>query len=234
MFKRKDKVVKETPEENPYVNARRAWNDHVGSVITSRQTWQVVGILSLLIALGAVGGVIKIGSQSKFVPYVIEVDKLGGSHAYGAIRPSSKNDARVISSTIYNFITNARMVSPDGLLQKKAVLDVYAHLSPQDPATSKMNEWMNGTPDSSPFKRAKKEMVSTDILSVLAQTPTTWQVDWTETTRDRKGVVLTPPVTMRALVTVYDGEITQSTTEEQMRVNPLGIYISDFSWQRLN
>ena len=63
--------------ENPYLAARRTWNEHVGSVVSSRQTWQVVGILSLLIALSAVGGMIHIGSQSKFVPYVVEVDKLG-------------------------------------------------------------------------------------------------------------------------------------------------------------
>ena len=43
--------------ENPYLAARRTWNDHVGSVVSQRQTWQVIGILSLLIALAGVGGV---------------------------------------------------------------------------------------------------------------------------------------------------------------------------------
>ena len=44
--------------ENPYLAARRTWNDHVGGVVSQRQTWQVIGILSLLIALAGVGGVI--------------------------------------------------------------------------------------------------------------------------------------------------------------------------------
>ena len=35
--------------DNPYLTARRAWNDHVGSVVASRQIWQVVALLSLLI-----------------------------------------------------------------------------------------------------------------------------------------------------------------------------------------
>jgi hypothetical protein len=30
--------------ENPYLAARRTWNDHVGSVVSQRQTWQVIGI----------------------------------------------------------------------------------------------------------------------------------------------------------------------------------------------
>ena len=54
--------------ENPYLAARRTWNEHVGAVVSQRQTWQVIGILSLLIALAGVGGVIHIGSQSKFIP----------------------------------------------------------------------------------------------------------------------------------------------------------------------
>jgi type IV secretory pathway TrbF-like protein len=78
---------------------------------------------------------------------------------------------------------------------------VYSKLAPNDPATAKMNEWLNGNADASPFKRAAKEMVSVEIKSVLPQTPDTWQVDWVETTRDRQGAVKGQPVTMRALVT---------------------------------
>jgi hypothetical protein len=79
--------------ENPYLAARRTWNDHVGGVVSSRQTWQVIGILSLLIALAGVGGVIHIGSQSKFIPYVVEVDKLGQTVAAGPVQAASKADA---------------------------------------------------------------------------------------------------------------------------------------------
>ena len=66
---------------------------------------------------------------------------------------------------------------------------VYAVLATGDPATAKMNEWLNGTPESNPFKRADTEMVSVEIKSVMPQTDSTWQVDWVETVRDRKGVM---------------------------------------------
>ena len=109
---------------------------------------------------------------------------------------------------------------------------LYSMLSANDPATAKTNEWLNGSEDSSPFKRAAKETVSTEILSVIPQTPDTWQVDWMETTRDRQGVVKGLPVRMRALVTVYTVATTPNTTEEQVRNNPLGIYVRDFSWSK--
>lgn len=67
--------------ENPYLAARRTWNDQSAANIASRQMWQLLGILSLMIALAGVGGMVYIGSQSKFVPYVVEVDKLGQATA---------------------------------------------------------------------------------------------------------------------------------------------------------
>ncbi|MES2538241.1 MAG: conjugal transfer protein TrbF [Pseudomonadota bacterium] len=218
--------------DNPYLNARRSWNDHVGAVASSRQTWQMVGILSLLIALAGVGGMIHIGSQSKFVPYVVQVDKLGQAVAVAPAQRAAAADQRVVHASVASFISDARVVTPDVALQRKAVFRLYSMLSPNDPATAKTNEWLNGTEDSSPFKRAANETVSTEILSVMPQTPETWQVDWTETVRDRQGIAKNPPFRMRALVTVYSVPATSDTTEEQVRNNPLGIYIRDFSWSK--
>jgi type IV secretion system protein TrbF len=235
----KSMVLKKEPtadgkggHDNPYLAARRTWNDLLAGVVSSRQTWQVFGILSLLIALAGVGGMIQIGSQSKFIPYVVEVDKLGQAVAVAPAQRAAPADVRVIQASVASFISDARLVTPDVALQRKAVFRVYALLAPNDPATARMNEWLGSSEEASPFKRAAKETVSIDIVTVLAQTPDTWQVDWVETTRDRQGVMKGQPVRLRALVTVYVVEPTPSTTEEQMRNNPIGIYVRDFSWTR--
>jgi type IV secretion system protein TrbF len=218
--------------DNPYLSARRTWNDHVGSVVASRQTWQMVGILSLLIALAGVGGMIHVASQSRFVPYVVEVDKLGQAVAVAPARRAAAADQRVVHASVASFISDARLVTPDVALQRKAVFRLYSMLSASDPATAKTNEWLNGVEDSNPFKRAARETVSTEVLSVLPQTPDTWQVDWMETARDRQGVMKGQPFRMRALITVYTVPATPETTEEQVRNNPLGIYVRDFSWSK--
>ena len=227
-------VPKDTRQvANPYLSGRRTWNDHVGFVMSSRQTWQFVGLMSLLIALASVGGLVVISSQSKLVPYVIEVDKLGQARAAGQVTASSKADPRVVKATVSSFIEGARLVTPDAALQRKAVFHVYSFLSPNDPATPKMNEWLNGSPESSPFVRAAKEIVNIEITSILPQTPDSWEVDWKETTRDRQGVVKNEPVNMRAILTVYTSEISPQTTEEQLINNPLGIYVKDFYWSSI-
>lgn len=220
--------------ENPYLAARRTWNNQSAANVASRQMWQLLGILALMIALAAVGGIIHIGSQSKFVPYVVEVDKLGQT---AAVAPAQRAIdagvvARVVHSSVASFITDLRLVTPDVALQRKAIFRIYALLSSHDPATAKANEWLNGSEENNPFNRASREMVSIEISSVIPQTSDTWQVDWVETTRDRQGVVKEPPFRMRALVTVYNVPPTPKTTEEELRLNPIGVMVRDFSWSK--
>lgn len=223
---------REGENNNPYLNARRTWNDHMGSVASSRNMWQILAILSLMIVLAAVGGIIHIGSQSKFVPYVVQVDNLGEAVAVSRADIAADVDPRVIHASVAAFITDLRMVTPDIALQRSAIFRAYAMLAPNDPATAKTNEWLNGTENSNPFKRAATETVSIEIISVIPQSPETWQVDWRETTYDRQGTVAELPFRMRALLTVYSVGSTVNTTEEQIRNNPLGIYINDFSWSK--
>ena len=217
--------------ENPYLSARRTWNDYVGSIVSSRRMWQVVAIINLLIVLVAVGGMVENSGRSKYIPYIVEVDKLGQIVAKGPIASTTKADPRLLKTTVSEFITKARLVTPDIALQRTAIYEIYAHLSPNDPATQKMNEWL-GDPKTNPFQRAKTTMVNIEISSIIPQTPDTWQADWVETVRNRSGGV-DEVITLRGLFTIYNAEPSAGTTEQQLLMNPLGIYISDYSWQKL-
>ncbi len=143
--------------ENPYLAARRTWNDHVGEVKASRQMWQMLGILSLLIALTGVGGVIYIGSQSRFVPYVVEVDKLGRAAAVAPAQRAGSPDERVMQALVSSFISDVRQVSPDVALQRKAVFRLYSMLAPNDPATAKTNEYLNGSEEANRARPAGRD-----------------------------------------------------------------------------
>lgn len=218
--------------DNPYLSARRTWNDHLSGLRAARQNWQILAMLALLVALAGVGGIVHIGSQSRFIPYVIAVDKLGQAAAMEPASKAAPADQRVVQASVAAFITDARLVTPDIALQRKAIFRIYAMLSANDAATAKTNEWLNGTENSSPFKRAEKLTVNSEIVSVLPQTEDTWQVEWIETERDRQGILKDKPFRMRALITVYTLPPTAETKEEQIRNNPLGIYVRDYSWSR--
>ena len=219
-------------EENPYLDARKKHNDYESSRNASLRLWKLFGLLGLLTGLAGVGGMIHIGSQSKFVPYVIEVDKLGQTLAVSVADKAAPADPRIVSSLLARAITLARMVTPDVVVQRNAIFELYASLDSSDPAALKMQEYLGSDSDTSPFKRAAKETVDVQITSVIPQSDETWQVDWMETVRARGDGSIISRFRMRALVRIYVVPPTNRTSEEQIRKNPLGIFIRDFNWSK--
>lgn len=218
-------------DDNPYLNARRTLNEYNGAIIGSRQIWQAVALICLMIAIGAVGGVIHFASQSTFVPYVIEVDKLGQAVAVKRADRASAVDERVVHASLAAFIRDVRMVSFDRNAQNDSVWRVYAMLQSGDPATTKITEYMRD-PLTNPAKRAEETSVGIEILSVLRQTEETWEIDWIEKVWNRQGVQ-EGQHRMRGLLTVYIVSPTSATTEDEIRMNPLGLYVRDFTWARI-
>ncbi|WP_302553585.1 VirB8/TrbF family protein [uncultured Bilophila sp.] len=219
-------------EENPYLNARKKHNEYESSRNASLRLWKLFGLLGLLTGLAGVGGMIHIGSQSKFVPYVIEVDKLGQTLPVSVADKAAPADPRIVSSLLARAITLARMVTPDVVVQRNAIFELYASLDSSDPAALKMQEYLGSDSETSPFKRAAKETVDVQITSVIPQSDETWQVDWLETVRARGDGSIISRFRMRALVRIYVVPPTNRTSEEQIRKNPLGIFIKDFNWSK--
>lgn len=233
-FSLQPKNAKADVSENPYLNARKRWNEHTQGLMNSLRLWQAVALLNLMIALAGIGGVIHLASQSKFVPYVIEVDKLGQTMAVAPAQKAAPVDQRVVHASLAAFMINARLVTPDIALQRKAIFAVYAMMNADDPAASKMTAWLNGNEASNPFHRAAKETVETEIVSVIPQSPDTWQIEWNEKIFDRQGVPIGQPYRMRALATVAIMPPTDATSEDKIRQNPLGVFVKDFSWSKQN
>ncbi|WP_017161249.1 conjugal transfer protein TrbF [Xanthomonas phaseoli] len=225
------KKTPDTNTANPYVNARRSWNSHVGQVMEHGQVGIFVGLLGMLIGLAAVGGITYIGSQSKFIPLVFQQD--GSGNTVSMTRADRIPDAKVddYRTAVADFISNARLVTPDAELQRKAVLKTYGYLAPSDPATIKANEYLNGTKEANPFNRAANETVSVDVKSVLQQSQDTWQIDWQETVRARDGSPKGAPYMMRALVTIYQNKDAE-VKSGQMFLNPHFIFVKDYNWSK--
>jgi type IV secretion system protein TrbF len=227
---RSARPVRKSSTENPYFNARRTWNDQAAANIAARQMWQILGVLALLIALGSLAGMVVISKQSKVIPFLVEVDKLGHVQAAGVAQQVGPIDPRIEKALLGEWIGNIRMVTADAELQRKAIFKVYAMLHAMDPAYVKVNEFLNADEKKNPFKRAETQLVEAEVDSLLQQTPTSWQVEWTETTRDRNGTPQGPAVHWRALITVTVIAPASDAVDKSILDNPLGIYIKDFSW----
>ena len=67
--------------ETPYLSARREWNERYGDYIARARSWRWAAFGALAVSLVLAIGVVWQGAQSKVVPYVVEVDKLGDAVA---------------------------------------------------------------------------------------------------------------------------------------------------------
>ena len=224
------KKKKKDLTDNPYLNAKRAWNFHTAGLMKSLQIWQLVSLGSLLITLAAIGGLITIGSQSKFIPLVFQQDASGNTLSVtraDRVGDASIDDYRAVAA---HFIENIRMVSFDVALQKKAVFQVYSYLNQNDAALTKVQEFYSDKQHSNPFDRAAHEIVSIEIRSVLQESNDTWQVDWVETVRNRDGTLKEKPAQMKAMVTMYQDNELNDVSNESILKNPHLIYVRDFNW----
>lgn len=235
-FIREKKPSSEAPESvSPYLAARREEEDRVGSVVTQRNAWMAATFLSGLITLGAVGGLVVIGSKTKFVPFVVEVDSTGQASSVGVPGQTTNEKGMDLATraTVSEFIMNFRQVSVDVALQKRAIYKVYHHLIPGDPAHRKANDFYNSD-STNPMKRAAKATVDINVVSVIQQTKNTYQIDWIETVRSRNGELQEgSPFRMRGIFTSARFDHPEGVDEKKIWDNPLGIYIVDYNWQKI-
>lgn len=209
--------------ENPYLAARQEWNERYGTYVREARVWRIVGIISLGLALIGFSYALYLSTEVKLVPYIVEVDKLGTPVSAGVPEQIEYADPRVVRATLGSFIASFRSVTPDAVVQKQYIDRTYALLRTSDPSTEKINAWFRGN---SPFETAKTATVSVEVSNIVALSNQTYQIDWTEFVRDRKGRE-TATRRFRGIATVT---LTAPQDEATIRLNPIGLYIRDFDW----
>ncbi len=209
--------------ENPYLAARQEWTERYGSYVQAARAWRIVGIMGLAMAVIGFSYALYLSTQVKLVPYIVEVDKLGSSVTAGFPQRIEYADPRVIRATLGNFVTSFRSITPDAVVQKQYIDRTYALLRTSDPSTQKINSWFRAN---SPFEKAKSSTVAIEVNNIVALSNQTYQLDWTEFERDRKGKE-TGTGRYRGIATVV---LIAPQDEATIRVNPIGLYIQDLDW----
>lgn len=213
---------------SPYLDARREWNDRFGDAIAAARRWQLVALISLAIALVGGGFGLYQAGRIKFVPYVVEVDKLGTPVFSRPIEEASPVDSRVTRSLLGEFVNNWRSVTVDVKVQEDRVNRLYAFLAKSDPAITRISDYFK-TAGNSPFERGRDGSVAVEILSVVQQSDRGWQVDWREIRYGLNGSPIDTK-TFRALANVtFD----PPQDERAIRINPVGLYVTDINWSQV-
>ncbi len=118
-------------------------------------------------------------------------------------------------------IEKVRSRPTDPVVLKNNVLEAYNYLAKD--ARLRMNEYVQGEKMFDP--KAERSAVSVEIASVIEKSETTFQISWREAKYEKGQLVGT-----RNYTGLFSYEIIPPQTEEQVFKNPLGIYVSSFSW----
>jgi type IV secretion system protein VirB5 len=214
-----------SPEENPYLAARREWNERYGGYIASKIFWRRMAFIAIGIAAGAVIGLLWIANKSQVIPYVVEVDNLGRAQMSLLPERVDIDDPRIIRAEVNRFVEDWRIVTVDGANQKRLVNRLYARIVQPSPALDAINEWFNTY---NPFERGRSEIVTPEILGTLPVSDDTWEVEWTETVRTLNGRIASRVRYKAGLIV----KIVPPRDIDAATASPLGFGVYQLTWAR--
>lgn len=212
-----------TPEpETPFQRAGQLWDDRIGSARVQARNWRLMAFGTLLLSGAMAGGLIWQSLQSRVIPYIVEVDRLGEARAVTeADTGYTPTDAQT-AWHLARFIENVRSVSLDPVLMRRDWLAAY------DFATARGARFLGDyARAANPFGDIGGRTASVQVTSVVRASDRSFQVKWTETAFDRGSPAGTSHWT--GILTVVRRPPVSTDT---LRKNPLGIYVDAIDWSR--
>jgi type IV secretion system protein VirB5 len=214
---------------NPYVEARRQWDERYADLVLGKRNWQVAagGLLAATLILAT--GIVWLSTRSRYIPYVVEVDKLG--YALTVPQPltaASAADAapRMQRYELAAFIRDARSVSSDPQLEHQMLNSLLAHV--HGAADKFLDTYYHSENFAhNPFKLAESQTVTVQIDSILQLSAASYQVRWSEQRHDLNGAPLGAVSHWEAMLQT---EVVPPKSDESIVNNPLGFYVTQISW----
>lgn len=223
IFKRSVQRYGNTPEpETPYQRAGQLWDERIGSARVQARNWRLMAFGTLAVSTAMSGALIWQSLQSRVVPYVVAVDRLGEARAITEAEAAYRPTDPQIAWHLAKFVENVRSVSLDPVLMRKDWLTAY------DFATQRGAQYLGDYARSAnPFANIGERTVSVQVTSVVRASDKSFQVKWTETAYERGSQAGTSHWT--GILTVA---IKTPTSVDVLRKNPLGVYVDAIDWSR--
>ncbi|CAN5170650.1 conjugal transfer protein TrbF [soil metagenome] len=223
IFKRVVQRYGHTPEpETPYQRAGQLWDERIGSARVQARNWRLMAFGGLGLTMIMSCGLIWQSMQSRVIPYVVEVDRLGEVRAVGEAETGYRPTDPQIAWHLGRFIENIRSTSLDPVLMRRAWLSAY------DFVTERGGRFLGDyARQADPFAGIGERTVSVQVISVIRASDRSFQVKWSETLFERGSQTSTSRWT--AILTIISRP---PTSADVLRKNPLGIYVDAVDWSR--
>ncbi len=215
-------------ENNPYLQSRALWLDIYGNAEDRYKQSRKLNFRLLILVGLCILGIIYIGSQSKYIPYVVQVQN--GQVIYTSAASSSNFDTMkpaLAKFFIQDFVKSARSVSVDGTIEKNNQKKAYALTI--GAATTELNTFFKAR---DPYGVVKKRTISVNVNYVNQLPNQAFQVGWTEMSRDSESGQM---LYQKSFVGEFDFKWDEpSQSEFILQNNPFGFYVTNISWTGVN
>jgi len=222
-FKRSSVHYGETPlPETPYMRAGQEWDARIGSARAQAANWRLAAFASLLIAGGAVAGLIWQSSRSIVTPYVVEIDTQGSVRAVGPASEAYKPSDAVIAQALASFIRDVRSVSIDPVIVRANWLKAYDYAT--DRGAMALNDYAR---DHDPFADIGRKSVTVDVTSVVRASDDSFELRWTERSYENGAFARADRYTAHLTIVMAPPRTAGALTK-----NPLGLYVHGINWSK--
>lgn len=213
-------------QDSPWVRAQLFHDDRFLRMALQIKNWQRAFLVMAVITVISVSGSIYLASRSKFIPMVIEVDKLGQTVAVKALTGDEAvtDSARLVYREMFDLFENLRTVSTDRIANNLRLNAGFSRLT-----GSAFNYVKTALSKAPPNEVGTTKAVQVKVRSALKLSGKSWQIDWEEHSLGLNGEALGVEV-WRATVQYT---LEPSGDAATIRENPIGFTVSDLSWQKV-
>jgi type IV secretion system protein TrbF len=237
--------VDEDARQNAIVaNARREFSSAFGDLARGKRNWQVIAFALGAVVLVQAATALRLSAAAHPVPYVVEVDRLGGVTAVASAEQMREPDARLVSSQLADFVRSVRTVLPSVASTAQADLLRRGYAFTSADAAGFLNAYFSD-PTHDPRllgSRIARDVRMTSALKVpeppggrraSSSRAQTWRLQWVETDRPLGPLDVGDSTNVAAWEGYVTLEIVPPKTVESIQDNPLGLRITSITWTRL-
>lgn len=211
--------------DTPYAKAAQEWDRRMGLSVMQAKGWRRMALAAWAVAAVLAVGLVIQSRNKQVVTYVVPINELGQP---GKIQAASSAYQPTVTQTGYfvaELVKIARARSLDPVVTRDGVMKAYNFLAGD--AISQMNGYAAGDTALAEMGRGQRIARSIEIANVLQKSPTTYQVRWTEA--EFVNGISKSHDTYSGL---FETKLVPPTTEDQAFKNPLGLYVTNFSWAK--
>ncbi|EJU14392.1 conjugal transfer protein TrbF [Sphingomonas sp. LH128] len=222
-FKRSTSTYGRSPQsETPYQRAGQLWDERIGSARVQARSWRYIAFGCLGLAGAMATGLLWQSLQSRVVPYVVAVDRLGEPRAISKAETNYRPTDPQVAWALAKFIAHVRGLSLDPVIARRDWLEAYDYTTQR--GAKFLSEYARA---SGALTRIGERTVSVQITSVVRASDKSFQVKWMEQEFERGSLSASSRWT--AILTLIEKPPRDTDT---LRRNPLGIYVDAIDWSR--